>query len=808
MKIHDEIDEWTAGALCGVLSPDEQQNFEQHLAECPHCRSLYEENQKMNTILNETLPELRPDHNFERRIIARFREKVARSGFHPLRGLAWLMRFRIAQAAFAIVLLAALVKVGAFVTGEHFPVRGTMALGYTMRDAKRGYISGDIGFTVTNDYVSRGILQSPETGGKLGRDSFGLTKAGNGTLILNGGGTTTLTGTTTLGGANTYTGTTTVNAGTLNLASAATSANKLNLSFGASNGVVSNSAAVDATSPGENVYYAYKDINGDAGTPPTVALGDIPITGRAWAENGRFVQDGRIVKDHSSGSGTGAGGGAGGLIDYGKPIDAAAKALALNKGYDLTNSPVVVTKSGDIAQTWVQPGVQPQGTVSNQNADAHKLIRNAALEIEVEHFENAMETIATVAGEEQGYVNTQNSERGANGKLQGVIVVKILPASLDRFLLKLRALGDLKNQTLGAEDVTKAYFDTDARLRNSKRMEERLIDMLKKNTGKVSDLLQVEKELSRVREQIEQMQGQLKYYDALVAYATVTISLREKDLSQAAAYLLREHANLSLFAKDVEKAFAEAKGAAETAKAQTVESHIERDGDGRVTATLHLLFAPEVSDEAISKLKTLGRIQNFNSQTQRVARGGSGNSDVAKIERDKVELNLTIQRDEETAAQQTGMSVLTDRVEEKAAQIKQAAAKAGVEVKNAAFNRTADNQEVASLTLRMPMQKYPAFLEEVKSLGKVKDFTVSRRENAVAENAPAEITLQIFNQGNVVPDNSGLFATIRKTLGEGFGALMWSARMIGVSLAFIAPWGISLGLVIWLVVRRRGAKKL
>ena len=52
---------------------------------------------------------------------------------------------------------------------------------------------------------------------------------------------------------------------------------------------------------------------------------------------------------------------------------------------------------------------------------------------------------------------------------------KVVPENLDRFLEKARGLGELKNQTLGTEDVTKAYFDTDARLRNAKRMEERLL---------------------------------------------------------------------------------------------------------------------------------------------------------------------------------------------------------------------------------------------------------------------------------------------------------------------------------------------
>ena len=113
----------------------------------------------------------------------------------------------------------------------------------------------------------------------------------------------------------------------------------------------------------------------------------------------------------------------------------------------------------------------------------------------------------------------------------------------------------MKNQTLGTEDVTKAYFDTDARLKNARVMEQRLIDMLKTKTGKVSDLLQVEKELGRVREEIEKMQGELKYWDSQVQFATVTISLAEKDMEEPAAFLLKERAQLALYAPDVEKIY-------------------------------------------------------------------------------------------------------------------------------------------------------------------------------------------------------------------------------------------------------------
>src|SRR4029453_12692203 len=129
-----------------------------------------------------------------------------------------------------------------------------------------------------------------------------------------------------------------------------------------------------------------------------------------------------------------------------------------------------------------------------------KLIRNANIELEIISFDDAVQKITAFANEERGYVATTNSQKQANGKLRGQVIVKVLPENLDRFFQKIRGIGELKNQTLGTEDVTKGYFDTDARLKNARVMEQRLIDMLKTKTGKVSDLLQVEKELGRVRE--------------------------------------------------------------------------------------------------------------------------------------------------------------------------------------------------------------------------------------------------------------------------------------------------------------------
>jgi hypothetical protein len=540
--------------------------------------------------------------------------------------------------------------------------------------------------------------------------------------------------------------------------------------------------------------------------------------------------------------------------------------------------------------------------------DTRKLIRNAQLDLEVKSFQAAMDQITAMTKAAGGYVDTSNSQKGGNGKLQGTVVVKVLPQNLDAFLLKLRDLGGVQNQSVSTDDVTKDYYDTQARLDNSRRMEEQLQDLLKHANSKVSDLLAVERELGRVRGDIEQMQGQLKLYDFEVQYATVTMQLREKDLNQAAAYLLREQDDFSLFATDVEGTFQKARQTADDFKAQILVANLVHNSGSDVSAELTVMVAPDQIEPFLAQVRSLGRVANFTRQTQRVARdGGDSNepADQALTEKDKVQVHLAIRSDDETRKQvaltvvakavddaldqakaaalanagveilnsslnktpqgqstaqltvrvpgkddealiaafkalgrtaslsiqrndnsgpgasgddapvivslsltdddtplqETEMSVLAADVDDQAQQIKKDAAAAGVEVKGSSFERQPDGIESAQMTFRLPMSKYPAFLESLKQLGKVESLSVrrdDRPDQTVADNtAPAEISLQLHNQGEIVPDNNGLWATLRQTFGDGATALFGSVRVIGVVIAFLVPWVFTLVLLAW-----------
>src|SRR6185295_7179143 len=140
---------------------------------------------------------------------------------------------------------------------------------------------------------------------------------------------------------------------------------------------------------------------------------------------------------------------------------------------------------------------------------SRKIIRSGVMEFEIDGFDIAVGTVTKIAIEEQGYIATVNSEKLANGKVRGTVVVRVPPDNLDRLLLKLRALGELKSQRIGSEDITKNYLDLESRLRAARTMEERLLSIIKEGKGEIKDLIEAEKKLGEWRTRIETMTGEI-----------------------------------------------------------------------------------------------------------------------------------------------------------------------------------------------------------------------------------------------------------------------------------------------------------
>jgi hypothetical protein len=201
-------------------------------------------------------------------------------------------------------------------------------------------------------------------------------------------------------------------------------------------------------------------------------------------------------------------------------------------------------------------------------------------------------------------------------------------------------------------------------------------------------------------------------------------------------------------------------------------------------------------------------VENFQTQTERVAQGGSPAvaGENARTKRDKVELNITISREEqEQAFQQTSLRIRTSSVDEKAKDLRALVEKQGGRIRSSTFSSDPNGHEVASVSLRVPIKNYPSLMQSLGSLGNIENVSVQRQDRADAQideaNAPADISIQVYSQGNIISQQSGIVATLRRTLAQSAGAIMWSLRMIGVAVAFLAPWVIALVALIF-VTRR------
>ena len=156
------------------------------------------------------------------------------------------------------------------------------------------------------------------------------------------------------------------------------------------------------------------------------------------------------------------------------------------------------------------------------------IIRTAKLRIVTRDFAKVQPAVEQVVTAASGFIDhlTTTSEVGLVRSVRGVVRV---PADrLDTVTARLRQLGQVLEDTQGAEDVTDQLVDLDARLRNGRATERRLTDLLAKRTAKLSDVLEVERELARVRIEIERLDAEATNVGRRVSYAALTLEIMEE----------------------------------------------------------------------------------------------------------------------------------------------------------------------------------------------------------------------------------------------------------------------------------------
>lgn len=144
-------------------------------------------------------------------------------------------------------------------------------------------------------------------------------------------------------------------------------------------------------------------------------------------------------------------------------------------------------------------------------AQERKIQREADVTVRVDSVPEALQAAADLAQHLGGFVSSSSIHvhSGAGGE----ITIRVPEARMDQAIDGLSELGRLLSRNIYQMDITEQYVDVEARLRNLRATEERLVAILDR-TGEIGDVLATEKEISRVRGEIEQLQAQLRVWTA------------------------------------------------------------------------------------------------------------------------------------------------------------------------------------------------------------------------------------------------------------------------------------------------------
>jgi Domain of unknown function (DUF4349) len=180
----------------------------------------------------------------------------------------------------------------------------------------------------------------------------------------------------------------------------------------------------------------------------------------------------------------------------------------------------------------VSPESPPSGFDPLQNINAGStaptmIIRTGQAFLEVDKVDPAVLKIRQLAAQVGGYITNSSISGGRDQIRQATLELKIPAPKYDQAVGLLSTIGKLETVSSTAQDVGEEFVDVTARVTNSRRLEERLINLLANRTGKLDEVLRVERELARVREEIERYEGRLRYLSARVALSTLTVTVHE-----------------------------------------------------------------------------------------------------------------------------------------------------------------------------------------------------------------------------------------------------------------------------------------
>jgi hypothetical protein len=446
--------------------------------------------------------------------------------------------------------------------------------------------------------------------------------------------------------------------------------------------------------------------------------------------------------------------------------------------------------------------------------ETRKIIRNADVSLEVESYEATYTKLSELIAAEKGLIAAASTQKMANGKIRATVTLRVPPDRFEAVIAKLKDFGTIRNQTLGSEDVTKAYIDLETRLKSKEILAERLRKLLAEAKGNVKELMEVEVQLGATNEAIEQLKGEIKYYDNLIGLSTITLRLSEKDLGQPFEYVQTLHSNIALTARDPDDVYVKAQKEIVAAGGQVVDSKMTRQSDGTSTGTVRARVDSEKFPALRDALKKFGVVTNDTVNQQKTARGGNDGTPKpdAPLRKEQAVVDFSVTSPPLFVTRRSQILIETPQVESAYQNARKAIEAAGGKIVDGSLTGRSDGMS-ARLSAQVDADKFNDLVLSLKTAGEVKNANVNHVLPAVTPDgvAPllrerAEIELALVSPPKLIGEQHGIVKTIRDTFANSWAGLLWSIEKLFVGISLAGPW-IGILAVAWLLWRRARRKK-
>ncbi len=189
----------------------------------------------------------------------------------------------------------------------------------------------------------------------------------------------------------------------------------------------------------------------------------------------------------------------------------------------------VESVAGDTVAAVSSGGVpgEPAPSPNATQAVGRMVIHSGNISISVDDVPATVDQVRVIAESSGGFVE-QLSRTGEGSDQFATLTIRVPRDQFFTILDRIGALGEVRDEFVSSDDVTEQFIDLEARLRSATHEEARLVELLG-SAETVADLLVIERELGRVRTEIERLQGRLNFLSSRVELSTITVSLFPPD---------------------------------------------------------------------------------------------------------------------------------------------------------------------------------------------------------------------------------------------------------------------------------------